>query len=93
MRPSAIAKPAQFPINGQPPAGLQDGSGRSIDGDRNGTPGGNAGAVLTRGGASVQAIASGAAGGRDVGIMAIVDALFERDALAGLTTSHRPRRP
>jgi hypothetical protein len=30
-------------------------------------------------------------GGPGVGIMAIVDALFEQDALTGLTTAHRSR--
>ncbi len=86
IRPFAIAKPVRFPNNGQPPAGLQDGSGRLIDDDHNGTPGGDAVATLSRRGASIEAIASGTTGGRDAGIMAIVDALFEQDALAGLTT-------
>jgi hypothetical protein len=43
-------------------------------------------AVLTRRGASVEAIASGGTGGQNARIMAIVDALFEQDALSGLTT-------
>ena len=88
----AVTKLVQLQINGQPPAGLQDGAGRLIDGDHNGTPGGNAVAILSRGGASIEAIASGTTSGRDVGIMAIVDALFEQNALAGLTTAHRARR-
>src|SRR5262245_38058525 len=62
------------PDQGPPPSGLQDGSGRLIDGDHNGTPGGNAVAVLSRHGASVEAIASGTPSRQDVGIMAIVDA-------------------
>jgi hypothetical protein len=87
-KPFAVTKPVQLQISGQPPEGLQDGSGRLIDGDHNGTPGGNAVAILSRGGASIEAIASGTTSGRDVGIMAIVDALFEQDALTGLTTAH-----
>ena len=50
-------------------------------------------AILSRGGASIEAIALGTTGGPDAGIMAIGDALFERDALAGLTTAYRSRRP
>src|SRR5262249_57694235 len=34
-KPFAVTKPVQLQIKGQPPAGLQDGSGRFIDGDRN----------------------------------------------------------
>jgi hypothetical protein len=91
LKPFKVTKPVQLQVNGQPPAGLQDGSGRLIDGDHNGTPGGNAVAILSRGGASIQAIASGTTGGQSVGIMAIVDALFEQDALAGLTKTRWAR--
>jgi hypothetical protein len=63
-----------------------------IDGDRNGTPGGNAVAILSRRGASVEVIATGTPSVQNAGIMAIVDALFEQDALAGsMTMSHRTR--
>ena len=93
LKPFKVTKPVQLQINGQPPAGLQDGSGRLIDDDHNGTPGGNAVAILSRRGASIEAIASGTADGQNVGIMAIVDALFEQDALAGLTRKLRARRP
>jgi hypothetical protein len=63
-----------------------------VDGDRNGTPGGDALAILSPGGAWVEALTTGITGGQDAGIMAIVGALFGRDALAGLTTAHRARR-
>jgi hypothetical protein len=63
-----------------------------IDGDHDGMPRGNAVAILSRGGASIQAIALGTTGGQNAGIVAIVNALFERDALAGLTTTRRARR-
>jgi hypothetical protein len=79
-------------IDGLLPSGLQDGSGRLIDGGRTGRPGGDAVAILAPGGATVAASASRDTGRRDVGIMAIVDALFEQDALAGLGTARRPRR-
>jgi hypothetical protein len=91
-RPFKVAKPVQLQINGQPPAGLQDGSGRLIDGDHNGTPGGNAVAILSRGGASIEAITPGTPSGPNVGIMVIVDALFEQDAFAELTAAIRPGR-
>ena len=68
----------------RPPSGLQDGSGRDIDGARTGHPGGNAIAILSRVGATVEAIASRNTGSRDVGIMAIADALLEQDAFGGL---------
>ena len=48
----------QLRINGQPPAGLQDTIGRLIDGDHNGTPGGNSAALLRRTGAAISAVAS-----------------------------------
>ncbi len=91
-KPFALTKPVQLVIDGLPPSGLQDGSGRFIDGARTGTAGSNGVAILSRGGASVEAVAAGAAGGQAGGIMAIVDALFERNAFAGLTTAHRARR-
>jgi hypothetical protein len=59
--------------------------------DRDGTPGGDAVAILSRRGVAIEAITSGAAAGQDGGIMAIVDALFERDAFAALTTPRRSR--
>jgi hypothetical protein len=91
-KPFALTKPVQLVIDGQPPSGLQDASGRFIDGAHNGTPDSNAVAILSRGGASVEAIASGNPGGQDAGIMAIVDALFEQDAFARLAIAQRPRR-
>jgi cyclophilin family peptidyl-prolyl cis-trans isomerase len=48
--PLALTKKAQLLIFGQPPSGLTDISGRFIDGDHNGMPGGNATALLTRSG-------------------------------------------
>jgi hypothetical protein len=81
-----------LPITGPPPAGLEDGSGRWIDGDHDGTAGGDAVAILSRGGAAIQAIASEATGGQDAGLMAILDANFDEDALSGLTTARRARR-
>ena len=46
--PLALRKKAELLIFGQSPSGLTDSLGRFIDGDHNGTPGGNATAFLTR---------------------------------------------
>ena len=53
----ALTKPVQLLVHGQPPSGLRDGLGRLIDGNRDGQPGGDAIAVLTRGGATMSALA------------------------------------
>ena len=54
--PFKVTKPVQILVSGLPPSGLRDGLGRLIDGDHNGTTGGNATAILTRGGASIAAV-------------------------------------
>jgi hypothetical protein len=91
-KPFALSKPVQLVIDSRLPSGLQDPSGRYIDGADTGAPGSNAVAMLSRGGASVEAVAAEASSGQNVGIMAVVDALFEQDAFARLTASHRTRR-
>ena len=48
-----LAKTVQFRINGSAPGGLVDASGRLIDGDHNGTPGGNAIALLRKTGVTI----------------------------------------
>ncbi len=45
-KPIASSKPAELIVDGSPPSGLQDSSGRLIDGDHDGTAGGNAFAVI-----------------------------------------------
>jgi plastocyanin len=52
-KPFALTKPVQLWINGVAPGGLQDTSGQLIDGDHDGQPGGNAGAVLRRKGVTL----------------------------------------
>jgi hypothetical protein len=47
-KPFAATKAAELTINGVLPSGLQDSSGRLIDGDHNGTAGGNAVALIRR---------------------------------------------
>jgi hypothetical protein len=53
----ALNKPVELTINGTPPAGLQDTSGQLIDGDGNGTPGGNAVALIRRTGVTLNPVA------------------------------------
>jgi trimeric autotransporter adhesin len=44
----ALSKPVQLSISAGPPIGLEDSLGRFIDGDRNGQPGGNEVAVISK---------------------------------------------
>jgi cyclophilin family peptidyl-prolyl cis-trans isomerase len=83
-KPFALTKPVQLQVSGLPPSGLQDSSGRFIDGDHNGTAGGNAVAILSRGGVTIDAMTSGSGGAQPVAIAAVSDALFEGDEQAGM---------
>jgi hypothetical protein len=58
--PFSLTKPVQFMVYGTGPSALQDSSGRSIDGNHDGHAGSNAVARLTRGGATIQAVAPAA---------------------------------
>jgi hypothetical protein len=49
-------KKLQLLVNGQSPSGLTDSSGRLIDGDHNGTAGGNAIAYLSKSGVTISSI-------------------------------------
>ena len=53
LRSFRLAKTVQFRINGSAPAGLIDASGRLIDGDHDGRPGGNAIALLRKRGVTI----------------------------------------
>jgi hypothetical protein len=91
-KPFALTRPVQLVIDGLPPSGFQHGSGRYIDGAHNGTPGSNTVAILSRGGASVEAVASGTGGGQNIGMMAVADALLDQGAFDGLMPGRRNRR-
>jgi hypothetical protein len=89
-KPFALTKPVQLQVNGLAPSGLQDTSHRLIDGNHDGQPGGDAVAVLARGGITLGRIAptggmSPAAG--------LVDALLARDGMNDLVPrpSRKPR--
>jgi Calx-beta domain len=55
-KPIALAKPVQLIVSGSTSSGLTDTFGRKIDGDHNGTAGGNATAILSKQGAKVTAL-------------------------------------
>jgi RHS repeat-associated protein len=88
-KPFALTKPVQLRINAQSPSGLQDALGRLIDGDHNGTPGGNAAALLRRGGATISAVASVRSSKLQIIDPRALDVLFERNDWAALGKSPR----
>jgi cyclophilin family peptidyl-prolyl cis-trans isomerase len=47
-KPFALSKPVEVVVDGEPPSGLHDTLGRLIDGTRDGQPGGNATAILSK---------------------------------------------
>jgi hypothetical protein len=55
-KPFKLSKPVQLQVNGLSPSGLEDSIGRLIDGNDDGEPGGDARAVLGRGGAKIGAV-------------------------------------
>lgn len=62
-------------MNGQTPSGLEDSSGRLIDGNEDGQPGGDAVAVLRGKGVTITALSGGSAA---------VDRLVELEELTAL---------
>ena len=79
-----LTKPVQLRVNGQSPSGLQDTSGRLIDGDHNATAGGNGVALLRRGGVTVSSVVSVHSDNvRDINPIAI-DVLLRRGDMAEL---------
>ena len=54
-KPFALTKPVQVLVYGTGPTALQDSDGRDIDGDHNGTAGGNAIAIIAKKGVTVDA--------------------------------------
>ena len=95
-KPFALTKPVQLFIDGVAPSGLQDTSGRYIDGDHNGTAGGNAVAVITRSRATIAAVTSVPSAVEPVVLEpALIDALLEGDEptieIPRLTSRHDKR--
>jgi hypothetical protein len=65
-QPFALTKPVEVEVKGQPPGGLQDASGRFIDGDNDGHGGDNGAFVLSRTGVNRSAVALSPSGGASV---------------------------
>jgi hypothetical protein len=78
--PSKLAKPVQVLVYGTTPNGLQDSEGRLIDGDHNGAPGGNAIAIFSKTGVTIDAITLAQFQGKQAPA-AVVDALLDRGDL------------
>jgi plastocyanin len=85
-KPFALTKPVQVRINGLPPSGLQDTSGRLIDGNHDGQPGGNATAVLTRRGVTLDAVVARVSGGSPAIRAVTAAATLDPVVLIGITT-------
>ena len=92
-KPLALTKPVQLQVSGQPPSGLEDSSGRLIDGDHNGHTGGNAIALLHRGGATISARVHNPTDVKLAIERSAIDILLERGDLAGLKRSGNPKHP
>jgi len=88
-RPFGLTKPVQLLVYGIGPSGLQDAEGRLIDGDHNGTPGGNTVAILSKKSVTIDAVPLARTSGQTAA--SVVDALLERDDLAGLNHPRRVR--
>jgi hypothetical protein len=82
-KPFAITKPVQLLINGVAPSGLEDSTGRLIDGNHDGQPGGNAIAILSRGGAKVSAVEQTRAAARPEVHSRLIDTLLARGERLG----------
>jgi hypothetical protein len=80
----------QLLVYGTGPSGLQDAEGRLIDGDHNGTPGGNAIAILSKNRVTIDALPLGRTSGQTAA-STVVDVLLEREDLGGLKHAYRVR--
>jgi len=83
QKPFSLAKTVQLVVSGTPPAGLQDASGRFINGGK------NAVAVLSSGGATIAAAISQPADTRTAVKAQVVDALLERNDLTAVSDARR----
>jgi hypothetical protein len=86
-KPFKITKPVQLLIHRTGPSGLQDSLGRLIDGNHDGQAGGDAVAILSRKGVSLDRVSHSPADARRASHPSAVDALLERGDLIGLRRS------
>ncbi len=83
-KPFALTKPVQVLVYGTGPNALQDTDGRDIDGDDNGSPGGNGIAIIEKNGITTGANASARTDARESHKRAaIIDVLIAREDLLG----------
>jgi hypothetical protein len=91
-KPFTLTKPVQVLVYGTGASALQDSAGRDIDGDDNGTPGGNAMAILSKNSVTLAAAPLARTSGKTA-MSAAVDTLLKRGDLAGLRHGlHHPGR-
>jgi RHS repeat-associated protein len=93
-KPFNLGKPVQLRVSGELPSGLTDALGRLIDGDRDGRPGGDAVAILSKTGASVADLRR--RGTSPVAVIRAVDRLLTAVSRGGthhslITTARRGR--
>ncbi len=87
-KPFTLTKPVELLVYGTGPNALEDAEGRLIDGDHNGTAGGNATAIIAKTGVTLDLVSLARTGGKGITASAIDD-LLARGELAGLRDSHR----
>jgi hypothetical protein len=80
--PFSLAKPVQLVVDGVPPSGLRDTNGSYIDGADNDQAGSNAVVILSRRGATIDAVDSARASSPAPASAVEVDALLDSGALS-----------
>ncbi len=85
----APSKPVEPLVYGTGSSAPQDTYRRAINGANNDQPGSNAVAILSRGGATINAVPSAQARTQATPVTTMVDALLNQNALAGLTKTIR----
>ena len=81
QEPLKLTTPVQFRVSGLSPSGLKDNSGWLIDGNHDGQPGGDAIAVLRKGGATISAMVFQGSGPLPSFKPSLVDVLLEHEDL------------
>jgi hypothetical protein len=90
-KPFALTKPVQLIVYGTGASGLQDAEGRLIDGDHNGTAGGNAIAILAKKSVTIKAVEQSQTRAQVAQLTSApgVDAMLANGGLADLRRARR----
>ncbi len=91
-KPIALSKSVQLVVYGGASSGLQDSLGRYIDGNHDGQAGGDAVGILSRSGASIDAVAMGAPPLSSISAMNAIDVLLAQSASDGLVHHSAARK-